>query len=99
MTETNAEWSAIDFLRQTVARENGFTTTFIDAIEEVTVQAERVQELESQIERHKAEKYEAFKKNDIYREALEYYAKFDVYYLDGDVQETARQALEGSPHE
>lgn len=47
-TETNAEWSAIDFLRKTVISENGSTKTFIDAIEEVTLQAERTQELEQQ---------------------------------------------------
>lgn len=46
--ETDVEWSDIEFLRKTVTRENGFTITFIDAVEGVTLEAERVGELETQ---------------------------------------------------
>ncbi len=46
-TETNAERSAINFLRQNVVREKGYTKAFVDAIEEVTLRAERALELEN----------------------------------------------------
>lgn len=51
MTETNAEWSAIDFINKTITSENGFTATLINAVEEVIYKAERVQELEDHQDR------------------------------------------------
>lgn len=48
MHETNAEWSAIDFLRRNIIRDRGYTKLFVDAIEEVTLLAEQAQELEQQ---------------------------------------------------
>ena len=46
MDETNKKWSAAEFIKKTITRENGFTATLIDAVEEVVLQAERAQKLE-----------------------------------------------------
>lgn len=89
----NAEWSAVDFINKTITRENGFTLTLIDAVEEVVLQAERAQELEKERDTYKQlhktylDKFtSAVGERNRLREALEFYAdmkKYDEIFIPG----------------
>lgn len=83
---------------------------FFGDLEWLIEQAERVEELENQVARHKEEKYKCFKKAEEMRKALKFYADghvyepvrsygpfgYDTYEILKDAGFRASKALEGS---